>query len=71
MNRNMLLNVTDNLFYHCEMNEDGTNNGSLCKEVRPGHVYCIAKAPRYADAETWKQNCELIIEAIHRMRGDQ
>lgn len=71
MKNEALIDSGFKLSYHCRVNEDGTNDGSLIAEVRTGMVYCIAKAPRYATKEEWEYNCKTIIEAIEKLQGDR
>jgi len=51
-------------YFFVRENEDGTKDGSLGYEERPGMAYCVAKQPRYGDDEEWKSFCELWIDAI-------
>lgn len=64
MNPNMLIQSGDELIVGTRRADDGTNDGSIIVERRPGHVYCIAKAPRFASAEEWRYNASLIVSAL-------
>ena len=44
---------------------DGTNDGSIIVWRRPGHAYCIAKAPRYSTDEEWQYNAALLVKGIN------
>lgn len=70
MNDDMILQEGEKLQYHCNMNEDGTNNGSLFVERFKGQAYCIAKAPKYASREEWEHNAQFIIKAISLYNAD-
>ena len=61
MNDNVLLHPEDKLVVIIRRADDGTNGGSIIVERRPGHVYCIAKAPRYASDDEWKHNADKIV----------
>ena len=69
MNDNAIIKSGDKLQYHCSMNDNGTNNGSIYIEKFPGHAYCIAKAPKYTPAQEWDHNAKLIIDAISSYNG--
>ncbi len=64
MNTDMLIQPGDKLEIITRIADDGTNDGSIIVMRSPGHAYCIAKAPRYAGEDEWKQNAKLIISAI-------
>lgn len=64
MNADMLIQPGDTLEVVTRRADDGTNDGSIIIMRRPGHAYCIAKAPRYASDEEWRYNAELIAQAI-------
>ena len=64
MNAEMLIQPGDTLEVVTRRADDGTNDGSIIIMRRPGHAYCIAKAPRYASDEEWRHNAELIASAI-------
>lgn len=49
--------------YHYRENEDGENDGSIIAIHTPGHAYCVAKAPRYADKKTWIANASVMVES--------
>lgn len=67
MNADMLIYPGDKLTVVIRRAEDGTNDGSIVIMRRPGHAYCIAKAPRYSSDEEWNLNASLIIDAIQFM----
>lgn len=66
MNDNMLIHPGDKLEVTYRQNDDGTNDGSIIIMRIPGTAYCIAKAPRYASEEEWRQNAKLIVAALRR-----
>ena len=65
MNAGMIIEPGDNLEVVIRRADDGTNDGSIIVMRRPGRAYCIAKAPRYASDEEWRQNAALISQSIH------
>lgn len=65
MNDNALILPNDKLEITLKRNPDGTNDGSIIVWRRPGHAYCIAKAPRYSTDKEWKHNATLLVNAIH------
>lgn len=70
MNDNMLIRAGDKIEVVVRRAEDGTNDGSLIVMRRPGHAYCIAKAPKYASDDEWRHNAERIASAL-RYLDDQ
>lgn len=40
--------------WHSEMNEDGTNNGSVICGAETGRAYAICKAPKYMSKSDWQ-----------------
>jgi hypothetical protein len=64
MSRESFITNGEDLMVSVRRNEDDTNNGSLCVERGIGHVYCIAKAPRYTTNEEWEHNANLIAKAV-------
>ena len=65
MNYNALIQAGDRLEVVTRRADDGTNDGSIIVEQFPGHVFCIAKAPRYVSDEEWRYNADMIVNAIH------
>ena len=43
--------------------EDGLQPGSIYSELRQGHVYSVAIAPKFQTPERWKADAEFIIKA--------
>jgi hypothetical protein len=71
MNTRLLIQPGDKLKVvtnRCD--DDKSNNGSVVIERIPGHVYCIAKAPRYTSDDEWRHNAELIAKAVERMHAE-
>ena len=42
---------------------EGANDGSVFWMKRPGHSYCVAKAPRYQSREQWEADARLLSAA--------
>jgi len=49
--------------WHNAKNDDGTHNGSVIYEKRPGMAYCVCKAPRYQTDDQWEADAALIAAA--------
>ena len=64
MNMEMIIHQGDKMEVVVRRADDGTNDGSIIVMRRPGHAYCLAKAPRYASDEEWEHNAALIVDAI-------
>ena len=60
----MIIHQGDKMEVVVRRADDGTNDGSIIVMRRPGHAYCLAKAPRYASDEEWEHNAALIVDAI-------
>lgn len=62
---NVLILPGDKLEITTKRNPDDTNDGSLIIMRRPGHAYCVAKAPRYSTDEEWQYNAALLVKGIN------
>lgn len=49
---------------HLSKNDDGTKDGSIIYQTRPGMAYCVAKQPKFGKDEEWEALSELWIDSI-------